>query len=79
MSPSLEDQNLDDNDNDDDSPLGKQDRILNEILSQETVGHGRPRVLCYEDVQLVVVRHPETGRDTLVRKIKFIHHKGSDK
>ena len=74
MSPSLEDQNLDD-----DSPLSKQDQILDEGLSQETVGHGRPRALCYEDVQLVVVRHPETGRDTLARKIKFIHHKGSDK
>ena len=75
MPPSLEDQNPDD----DDSPLSKQDRILDEILSRETVGRGRPRALCYEDVQLMVVRHPKTGRDTLAMKIKLIHHKGSDK
>ncbi|KAJ6627794.1 hypothetical protein B0H10DRAFT_2209916 [Mycena sp. CBHHK59/15] len=27
---------------------------------------------------LVVVRHPETGRDTLTMSIKFAHHKGTD-
>ena len=74
MSPSLEDQNLDD-----DSPLSKQDQILDEGLSQETVGHGRPRALCYEDVQLMAIRHSKTGRDTLGMKIKLIHNKGSDK
>ncbi|PIL29042.1 hypothetical protein GSI_09090 [Ganoderma sinense ZZ0214-1] len=74
VSPSSEGQDLDD----DDSPLSEQDRVLDEILSQETVGRGRPRALCYEDVQLMVVRHPKTGQHTLAMKIKFIHHKGSD-
>ena len=73
--PSLEDQNLDD----DDSPLSEQDWIIDEILSRETVGRGRPRALCYEDVQLVAVRHSKTGRDALAMKIKLIHHKGFDK
>ena len=39
-------------------PLSGQDRILNEILSQETVGHGCPRALYYRGFQLMVVRHP---------------------
>ena len=76
-SPSLEDQSLDDDD--DDSPLSEQHQILDETLSQETMGRERPRALCYEDVQLMAVRHSKTGRDTLAMKIKLIHHKGSDK
>jgi hypothetical protein len=53
-------------------------RVLEEILSQETVGRGRPKCLCYEDILLMVVRHPETGEDVLAMSIKFIHHKGAD-
>ena len=64
--PSLEGQNMDDDD--DDSPLSKQDQILDEIPWQETVGRGRLRALCYEDVQLMAVRHSKTSRDTLAMK-----------
>ncbi|KAK3370950.1 FluG domain-containing protein [Lasiosphaeria ovina] len=44
----------------------------------ETTGRGRPKALCYEDVLLMVVRHPDTGTDVLAISIKFIHHKGVD-
>ncbi|KAK3692968.1 hypothetical protein B0T22DRAFT_495937 [Podospora appendiculata] len=47
-------------------------RVLDEILSQETVGRGRPKCLCYEDILLMVVHHPETGKDTIVMSIKFL-------
>ncbi|RYP48545.1 hypothetical protein DL768_005584 [Monosporascus sp. mg162] len=53
-------------------------RVLEEILSQETVGRGRSKCLCYEDILLMVVRYPETGEDVLAMLIKFIHHKGAD-
>ena len=45
-------------------------------LSQ--VARGRPKALCYEDILLMVVRHPQTGEDVLAMSIKFIHHKGAD-
>ncbi|KAK4443569.1 hypothetical protein QBC34DRAFT_488318 [Podospora aff. communis PSN243] len=44
----------------------------------QTTGRGRPKALCYEDVLLMVVRHPDTGTDVLAMSIKFIHHKGAD-
>ncbi|KEY73695.1 hypothetical protein S7711_09571 [Stachybotrys chartarum IBT 7711] len=53
-------------------------RLLEELLVQETEGRGRPKALCYEDVSLMVVRDPSTGRDVLTMAIKFIHHKGAD-
>lgn len=53
-------------------------RLLEDILTQETEGRGRPKALCYEDVSLMVVRHPDTGQDVLAMAIKFIHHKGAD-
>ena len=34
--------------------------------------------LCYEDILLMVVRHPQTGEDVLAMSITFIHHKGAD-
>ncbi|KAG8852526.1 hypothetical protein FRB96_008621 [Tulasnella sp. 330] len=52
---------------------------LTQLLEFETQSRGRPKALCYEDMQLMVVRHPETGLDTLVLSIKFTHHKGADK
>jgi hypothetical protein len=45
---------------------------------EETEGRGRPKALCYEDILLMVVRHPDTGKDVIAMTIKFIHHKGSD-
>ncbi|KAN0087003.1 hypothetical protein V8E54_000691 [Elaphomyces granulatus] len=42
---------------------GNDSRLFKE-LSQETVARGRPKALCYEDILLMVVRHPvlATGR-----------------
>ncbi|OIW30054.1 hypothetical protein CONLIGDRAFT_356067 [Coniochaeta ligniaria NRRL 30616] len=54
-------------------------RLLEEMLSAETVGRGRPKALCYEDILLMVVRHPVTGEDVHVMAVKVIHHKGCDK
>ncbi|KAK3943757.1 hypothetical protein QBC46DRAFT_21328 [Diplogelasinospora grovesii] len=45
---------------------------------QETVGRGRPKALCHEDIQMMIVRHPVTGRCIPAMAIKFIHHKGAD-
>jgi hypothetical protein len=61
-----------------DEPLDENSRLLEEMLAQETEGRGRPKALCYEDVRLMVVRHPDAGKDVLAMAIKFIHHKGSD-
>ncbi|KAL8377037.1 hypothetical protein RB595_007934 [Gaeumannomyces hyphopodioides] len=52
--------------------------VLEDLLSQESNNRGRPKALCYEDISLMVVRHPETGKDDLVMSIKFTHHKGAD-
>lgn len=63
---------------DDEEDDDKASDLLEELLSQETVSRGRPKALCYEDILLMVVRHPETGKDVLAMSIKFIHHKGAD-
>ena len=52
--------------------------LLEDLLCQETISRGRPKALCYEDILLMVVRHPETGKDVLAIVVKFIHHKGAD-
>lgn len=59
--------------------LDKNSQVLEGILSQETEARGRPKALCYEDVQLMVVRHPETGEDVLAMAVKLIHHKGAER
>jgi hypothetical protein len=38
----------------------------------------RPKALCYEDIQMMIVRHPTTGRCMPAMAIKFVHHKGAD-
>ncbi|KAI0410456.1 hypothetical protein F5X98DRAFT_368799 [Xylaria grammica] len=48
------------------------------LLLKETVKRDRVNALCYEDIVMMVVRHPVTGRATLAMSIKFIHHKGCD-
>ncbi|KAB5511398.1 hypothetical protein GE09DRAFT_690652 [Coniochaeta sp. 2T2.1] len=53
-------------------------RLLEEMLSAETTGRERPKALCYEDILLILVRHPVTGADVHVMAVKFIHHKGAD-
>ncbi|KAI1026560.1 hypothetical protein LB503_013368 [Fusarium chuoi] len=56
----------------------EQSKVLNGLLSQETVGRGRPKALCYEDIQMMIVRHPATERCMPAMAIKFVHHKGAD-
>ncbi|KAF1738509.1 hypothetical protein CRV24_000435 [Beauveria bassiana] len=58
--------------------LDKQSVELNKMLLQETIKRGRPKALCYEDILLMLVRHPATGKPVLAMAIKFIHHKGAD-
>jgi len=58
--------------------LSERDKMVQNLLYRETIERGRPKALCYEDVKLMVMRHPETGRDILAMAIKFIHHKGAD-
>ncbi|KAK4171428.1 hypothetical protein QBC36DRAFT_391114 [Triangularia setosa] len=67
------------------SPSGDEDkapdehsRLLEEMISQECESRGRPKALCYEDILLMVVRHPKTDEDALAMSIKFVHHKGAD-
>lgn len=59
-------------------PLDEDSKLLQGLLSQETIGRGRPKALCYEDIQMMIVRHPKTGRCIPAMAIKFIHHKGAD-
>ncbi|KJZ69453.1 hypothetical protein HIM_11158 [Hirsutella minnesotensis 3608] len=62
-----------------DQPVDDDSRLLQNMLYQETIARGRPKALCYEDVCLSVVRHPQTGMDVLTMAVKFIHHKGVDR
>ncbi|KAK2477167.1 hypothetical protein H9L39_12391 [Fusarium oxysporum f. sp. albedinis] len=60
------------------APADEQSKVLNGLLCQETVGRGRPKALCYEDIQMMIVRHPATGQCMPAMAIKFVHHKGAD-
>ena len=62
-----------------DMPVDDDSRLLEDMLYQETISRGRPKALCYEDICLSVVRHPQTGMDVLTMAVKFIHHKGADR
>ncbi|KAK4198138.1 hypothetical protein QBC40DRAFT_230740 [Triangularia verruculosa] len=53
-------------------------RLLEELILQERSSRGRSKALCYEDILLMMVRHPETGKDSLAMSIKLAHHKGAD-
>ena len=67
-----------DDDGNDDMMEDENARLLEELLCQETLGRGRPKALCYEDILLMIVRHPDTGKDVPAMAVKFIHHKGAD-
>jgi hypothetical protein len=67
-----------DNDNDDDTLPDEKSRRLDGLLLAETKGRGRPKALCYEDISLMIVRHPSTGQAIPAMAIRFIHHKGAD-
>ncbi|KJZ69366.1 hypothetical protein HIM_11248 [Hirsutella minnesotensis 3608] len=69
----------DDPDVDSDTHLDEDSRLLEDMLCEETMRRGRPKALCYEDISLSIVRHPETGEDIPTMAIKFIHHKGADR
>ncbi|KAM5353462.1 hypothetical protein ACJ41O_000112 [Fusarium nematophilum] len=66
-------------DGEDPAPLTDENsKLVESLLTQETVGRGRPKALCYEDILMMIVRHPVTGRCIPAMAIKFIHHKGAD-
>ncbi|KAL6354147.1 hypothetical protein LRP88_12481 [Fusarium phalaenopsidis] len=67
-----------DEDEDNDVAPDEVSRRLDELLSAEPKRRGRPKALCYEDIHLMIVRHPRTGRAVPAMAIKFIHHKGAD-
>ncbi|KXJ84836.1 hypothetical protein Micbo1qcDRAFT_226188 [Microdochium bolleyi] len=46
----------------DDDALDEDSRKLRDLLTQETTGRGRPKCLCYEDINLMVVRDPGVDR-----------------
>ncbi|RYP03294.1 hypothetical protein DL764_005235 [Monosporascus ibericus] len=64
---------------DDDIAPDKVSQKLYSLLSRETEGRGRPKALCYEDIMMMMVRHPQTGQTIPAMAIKFIHHKGADR
>jgi hypothetical protein len=68
-----------DDDADDEEPPDEDSKQLNELLAAETTRRGRSKALCYEDIFMMIVRHPRTGLHIPVMAIKFIHHKGCDK
>jgi hypothetical protein len=68
-----------DGDSADDDPPDEKSGILENLLSQAVTSRGRPKALCYEDVLLSIVRHPETGKDVPVMAVKLVHHKGADR
>ncbi|KAH8755821.1 FluG domain-containing protein [Diaporthe sp. PMI_573] len=51
---------------------------LHELLLRGTIERGRPKALCYEDILMMLVRHPVTGKSILAMSLKFIFHKGCD-
>ena len=53
-------------------------KLINRLLLEENVSRGRPKALCYEDILMMIVRHPVTGLPIPAMVIKFIHHKGAD-
>jgi hypothetical protein len=48
------------------------------LLLRKTFGCNRPKALCFEDILLMVVRNPVTGRSIPAISIKFIHYKECD-
>lgn len=56
----------------------KDPKQFDDLLAWKTLERGRPKALCYEGIQMMVVRHPVAGRSTPAMTIKFIHHNGAD-
>ena len=66
-------------DKDDEAEPSEDSGLLQNMLSRAVTSRGRPKALCYEDILLSIVRHPETGRDVPVMAVRLIHHKGADR
>ncbi|RYP47628.1 hypothetical protein DL768_006344 [Monosporascus sp. mg162] len=64
---------------DDDIAPDKVSQKLYNLLSREIKGRYRPKALCYEDIMMMMVRHPQTGQTIPAMAIKFIHHKGTNR
>lgn len=73
-----EEEEDDDGGSDNDTLPDEKSLRLDGLLLAETKGRGRPKALCYEDISLMIVRHPRTGRAIPAMAIRFIHHKGAD-
>ncbi|RSL81212.1 hypothetical protein CDV31_017055 [Fusarium ambrosium] len=65
-------------DGEDPAPASDKYKLVEGLLTQETAGRGRPKALCYEDILMMIVRHPISGRCIPAMAIKFIYHKGAD-
>ena len=65
-----------------DDPSGALDpnrKVLDDFLLQEPVGHGPPKALCYEDIQMMIMRHPDTKRCIPAMTMNFTnHHEGEN-
>lgn len=59
-------------------PADEKSKEVLSLLSKEVLRRRRPKALCYEDIQIMIVRHPTTGRCMPAMAIRFIHHKGAD-
>ncbi|KAK4031431.1 hypothetical protein C8A01DRAFT_51477 [Parachaetomium inaequale] len=57
----------DDTPSDEDEAPDEDSRLLVQMIA-----------LCYEDIQLMVVRYPETGEDVLAISIRLVYYKGVD-
>ena len=68
----------DDAEADDENEVDPDSEEVRALLLQETIGRDRPKALCYEDILMMVVRHPVTGQAVVAMSIKFVHHKGCD-
>lgn len=66
---------------DDSSDVGCDDigNTLEDLLLEEVKQRGRSKALCYEDIMMMLVRHPDTDQAIPVMAIKFSHHKGADR
>ncbi|KAH7012294.1 FluG domain-containing protein [Microdochium trichocladiopsis] len=69
----------DDDDDDDEQCLDDASKAIQKLLRQETVGRGRPKCFCYEDIRLIALRDQADGGTTFVLAMKLIHHKGEDR
>lgn len=67
-----------DDDDGEPPPPDKDSKVIIELLVQEFKERRRPKALCYEDIVMMMVRHPVTGRNTLAMAVRFTHHKGAD-